>query len=175
MDIPEFHPDYSSRPDEDGYVIDQKTADSYAVIDSVAANITSFSNNDLRELTEYTYRIRAFNVSGYSDYSNEALATTEAGSSTSAHQSISGRDVVINNFPNPFHSSTRIEYTIPQSCLVSLKVYDLSGRELRTLVQKKMPGGHHVILFDGSHLCGGTYFYILHAGDTLESGKFILL
>ena len=59
--------------------------------------------------------------------------------------------------------------------MVSLKVYDMSGRELETLVYEKMHGGHHVILFDGSDLAGGTYFYILHAGDHVESGKFILL
>ncbi len=160
--------------DEDGYIIEQKTTDSYALIDTVAADLTSFSNTDLIELTEYTYRVRAINITGSSDYSNEASAITGA-NSTSVYHSKSSRDLVINNYPNPFHSSTQIEYTIPASALVSLKVYDLSGREIRTLVHEKMPEGNHVILFDGSHLSGGTYFYILHAGDSVESGKFILL
>ena len=139
------------------------------------ANITSFSCINLTELTEYTYSVQAFNISGFSDYSNKTTATTEAVSTTSAHQSISNGDLTIQNFPNPFHSSTQFEFSIPVSCLVSLKVYDMSGRKLETLVHEKMPGGRHVILFDGSDLAGGTYFYILHAGDHVESGKFILL
>jgi hypothetical protein len=160
---------------EDGFIIEQETAGSYSIIATVDANITSFSCINLTELTEYTYSVQAFNISGFSDYSNKTTATTEAVSTTSAHQSISNGDLTIQNFPNPFHSSTQFEFSIPVSCLVSLKVYDMSGRKLETLVHEKMPGGRHVILFDGSDLAGGTYFYILHAGDHVESGKFILL
>ena len=160
---------------EDGFIIEQETAGSYSIIATVDANVTSFSCIDLTELTEYTYSVQAFNISGFSDYSNITTATTDSASSTSARQAISGRDLAIHIFPNPFHSSTQIEFSIPGSCLVSLKVYDMSGRELETLVHEKMPGGQHVIMFDGSDLSGGTYFYILHAGDNVESGRFILL
>ena len=161
--------------DEDGYIIEQKTTKSYTVIDTLEKDVTSFSSTDLTELTEYTYRVRAFNVSGYSDYSNEALATTEAGINTSAYHSSTGRDIVINNYPNPFHSTTRIEYKIPASCLVSLKVYDFSGRELTTLVHEEKPEGLHIIIFDGSHLSRGTYYFKLRAGDIIASRKFVLM
>jgi hypothetical protein len=160
---------------EDGYVIEQKTTKSYTVIDTLEKDVTSFSSTDLTELTEYTYRVRAFNVAGYSDYSNEALAKTEAGINTSAYHSSTGRDIVINNYPNPFHSATRIVYKIPASCLVSLKVYDFSGRELTTLVHEEKPEGLHIIIFDGSHLSRGTYFYKLHAGEYVESRRFVLM
>jgi hypothetical protein len=160
---------------EDGYIIEQETAGSYSTIAIVDANVTSFSCIDLTELTEYTYSVQAFNIAGFSDYSNTTTATTDSGSSTSARQAISGREHAIHVFPNPFHSSTKIEFIIPGSCLVSLKVYDMSGRELETLVHEKMAGGNHTIMFDASDLSVGTYVYILHAGDHVESGRFVLL
>jgi hypothetical protein len=142
----------------------------------VDANVTSFSCTNLTELTEYTYSVQAFNIAGFSDYSNQTTATTEAGSSTSVPSSQQAAGILqCMYFPNPFDSSTQFEFSIPGSCLVSLKVYDMSGRELETLVHEKMPGGRHVLLFDGSDLAGGTYVYILHAGDHVESGRFILL
>jgi len=160
---------------EDGFIIERKSTDRFNIIERVDANVTSFSNTDLTGLTQYTYRVRAFNISGSSVYSNEASATTEADSNTSVKDPATGRDVLINNYPNPFHSTTRIEFTIPASCMVSLIVYDFSGRELTTLVHEEKPGGHHEILFDGSHLSRGTYFYKLHAGEYVESGKFVLM
>ena len=77
---------------EDGFIIEQKTTGSYSIIATVDANVTSFSCIDLTELTEYTYRVQAFNISGFSDYSNETTATTEAVNSTYANQSISSGD-----------------------------------------------------------------------------------
>lgn len=157
-----------------GYIIEQKTTDSYAVIDTLAADLTSFSHTNLIEATEYTYRIRAFNASGNSDYSNEASATTDAENNTLIHHSLSGKGVAISNYPNPFHSLTQFEYTLTESCWVSLKIYDVSGRELRTLIHEKKAGGQHKISFDGSDLPEGTYTYILHAGNHLKPGKFII-
>lgn len=160
---------------EDGFIIEQETAGSYSIIATVDANVTSYSCTGLTELTEYTYTVQAFNVAGFSDYSNKTKATTDSGSTTSVPQVIGGRDNAIHIFPNPFHSITKIGFSIPESCLVSLKVYDMSGRELETLVHEKMPSGRHEIKFDGSELSAGSYFYILHAGDQVESGRIILL
>ena len=94
---------------------------------------------------------------------------------TSSKIPSTGKDLMLQNYPNPFHSTTRIEYTIPSSCLVSLKVYDLTGRELATMVHEKQPGGNYEMIFDGSHLSSGTYFYKLRAGDYLASRRFVLM
>lgn len=161
--------------DENGYIIEQKTTASYAVLDTVVANISSYSHRDLTERTEYTYRVRAYNYSGNSDYSNEASATTEAGSGTSIRQSGKGDNPGIVNYPNPFYTSTQIEYTLPAGCLVSLVIYDLSGRAMETLVHEIKPAGSYELIFDGSHLSGGTYVYHFRAGETFGSGKIIRL
>jgi hypothetical protein len=160
---------------EDGFIIEQKTSGSYSIVATVDANVTSFSSTGLSELTEYSYRVQAFNISGYSEYSNEISATTEANTNTSSKIPSTGNDLMLQNYPNPFHSTTRIEYTIPSSCLVSLKVYDFSGRELTTLVHEQKPEGLHIIIFDGSHLSSGTYYFKLRAGDIIATRKFVLM
>ncbi len=79
------------------------------------------------------------------------------------------------NYPNPFNPTTRIEYTIPIGSLVSLKVYDLLGREVTTLVNEKKQAGHYNIVFNGRNLSNGTYYYRINAGDFTETKKFVLM
>ncbi len=161
--------------DENGFVIEQKTTDSYAVIATVAGNVTSFSSTDLTELTEYTYRVSAFNVSGHSDYSNEVSATTEANPNTSSKIPSTGQDIKHWNYPNPFHETTHIEYTIPRDCFVSIKVYDSVGKELNTLIEKGQPQGHYSATFNGRLLSAGTYYYRIYTGDIFDTKKIVLI
>ncbi|HLP82147.1 MAG TPA: C1 family peptidase, partial [Nitrosomonas sp.] len=65
----------------------------------------------------------------------------------------------ISNYPNPFNPSTTIAYAIPQSGMVSLKVYDIMGRELATLVNEYKTKGRYTVTFNASHLSSGTYLY----------------
>ncbi len=79
------------------------------------------------------------------------------------------------NYPNPFNPTTSIAYSIPMESLVSLKVYDLLGREVTTLVDEKKPKGNYEIVFSGRNLSNGTYYYRLHTGDFTETKKFVLM
>jgi len=80
------------------------------------------------------------------------------------------------NFPNPFIQSTRISYSLQESAKVSLKVYNLIGEEIQTLVNEFQNAGAHSTLFDAGQYPGGIYFYKLQLGDQfLESKKMILL
>ncbi len=73
------------------------------------------------------------------------------------------------NYPNPFNPSTAIRYSISMDDHVSLKVYDLYGREVATLVDGLQPAGSYNVLFDGSSLASGTYLYVLKSnGRTLH-------
>ena len=83
--------------------------------------------------------------------------------------------VLKQNFPNPFNPETQIEYTIPQTSNVTLKVYDLLGEEIYTLVNKEQPEGYYELKFDGTNLSSGIYFYRLEAGEYIETKKMILL
>jgi len=79
------------------------------------------------------------------------------------------------NYPNPFNPSTTIEFTLPNSEYVELKVYNILGKEVTTLVSNKLNQGNHRYTFDGKNLASGIYYYQLVAGDYKEVKKMILL
>jgi hypothetical protein len=79
------------------------------------------------------------------------------------------------NYPNPFNPVTSLSYSIPYQSLVKIKVFDVLGREVKTLIDEIQPEGTYSIYFDGSSLSSGTYFYSLTAGNYHSSKKMILL
>ncbi len=79
------------------------------------------------------------------------------------------------NFPNPFNPSTSISYEIPRSGIVTLKVYDLLGREVATLTSGNEQSGSHSVKFDGSHLASGVYTYRLQSGSFSRTRSMVLL
>ncbi len=79
------------------------------------------------------------------------------------------------NYPNPFNPSTKINYQIPATGIVSLKVYDVLGKEVATLVNEEKPVGSYEVNFNASQLSSGIYFFKLQAGSFVETKKMILI
>jgi cyclomaltodextrinase / maltogenic alpha-amylase / neopullulanase len=79
------------------------------------------------------------------------------------------------NYPNPFNPTTSIQFDLPRGGHVSLKVYDVLGREVESLAQGEMKGGHYQVTFDGWRLASGVYFYVLQFQNNLISKKMLLL
>lgn len=79
------------------------------------------------------------------------------------------------NYPNPFNPSTSIEYSVSSNEFVTLKVYDVLGREISTLINQQMNPGEYQIQFDASNLSSGIYFYELKAGKYKITRKMLLL
>jgi ligand-binding sensor domain-containing protein len=79
------------------------------------------------------------------------------------------------NYPNPFNPSTMINYSVPKSGLVTIKVYDILGREIATLVNGEKPTGNYNVEFNASRLSSGIYFYRMQAGNFVETKKLLLL
>jgi len=79
------------------------------------------------------------------------------------------------NFPNPFNPSTVIEYTLPTSGFVTLKIYNILGQEVRTLVSDVQSPGKYSVRFDASSYASGLYFYQLRTGEFLDVKKMLLL
>lgn len=79
------------------------------------------------------------------------------------------------NFPNPFNPTTTIRYDIKEKSSVELKVFDLLGRQITTLVNENQTPGMYEVVFDASSLPSSVYFYLLQAGDFVDSKKMILL
>lgn len=79
------------------------------------------------------------------------------------------------NYPNPFNPSTKINFAIPNSEHVSLRVYDLLGREVKVLVNESLTPGEYEIDFDGKNLSSGMYYYSLRAGEYVDVKKMVLV
>jgi hypothetical protein len=79
------------------------------------------------------------------------------------------------NYPNPFNPATTVKYQIPESDLVNLKVFDVLGNEVATLVNEKQPAGSYEVEFSASELASGIYLYKLVSGSFVETKKMILL
>ena len=79
------------------------------------------------------------------------------------------------NFPNPFNPKTTIRYQIPSTAFVKLKIYDLLGREIQTLVNEQKQRGVYDVLFDGSNLSSGIYFCVLKVNDFIGVKKIALI
>jgi hypothetical protein len=119
---------------------------------------------------KYYWRVLSDNntdsVGGYAGYSETFSFTT----SKNIPQTYSLK----HNFPNPFNPSTNIVYDIPSDGLVVLKVYDILGKEVKTLVNKYQKAGEYQVSFDASNLASGIYLYRLTSGSFSQTRKMIL-
>ncbi len=79
------------------------------------------------------------------------------------------------NFPNPFNPTTNIRYSIIKASKVTLKIYDILGREVKTLVNTEQAPGQYTVMFDAQNLSSGVYFYQLNAGSFTATKKLMLL
>ncbi len=112
----------------------------------------------------YSYRLRQTDYNGTSEYSNEINVELLPFMSYKLEQ----------NYPNPFNPSTNITYAIASEEFVTLKIYNVLGSEVATLVNGNQMPGSYTIQFDGRNLSSGLYFYSITAGKFSETRKMIL-
>jgi photosystem II stability/assembly factor-like uncharacterized protein len=79
------------------------------------------------------------------------------------------------NFPNPFNPSTTINFDVSKSCLVTIKIYDVLGREVETLVNEEKSPGRYKVEFNASNLASGLYFYRMTSNNFSETRKMLLM
>ncbi len=172
---------------ETGFKIERKIGSGkFNLIDSVSANVTTYTDNSVADTAIYSYRVYAFNSSSSSGYSNTASVLSGINDELN---SLPGTFELYQNYPNPFNPSTKIVYTIPSltpslslrervsegQVRVILKVYDLLGNEAATLVDEVKTSGVYEASWNADNLTSGIYFYRLHAGTFSTSKKMILL
>ena len=131
----------------------------------------SYKDNNISS-GKYKYRLKQIDFDGSFKFSNEIEVNVNSFSEFYLAQ----------NYPNPFNPVTKIKYSIPDFTLqqasdlkVVLKVYDMLGEEVATLVNEQKPAGIYEVDFDGSSLPSGVYIYRLTAGSFSDSKKLILL
>jgi hypothetical protein len=90
--------------------------------------------------------------------------------------SVAPKDVALGqNYPNPFNPTTVIRYQLSVSSYVTLKVYDVLGREVVSLVNELEEAGTHSLSFDASKLSSGLYYYTLQAGELVATKPMVLM
>ena len=82
---------------------------------------------------------------------------------------------LLQNFPNPFNPTTKIQFTIVNRLLTIVKVYDVLGREVTTLVNEVKEPGTYTVQFDGSSLASGVYLYRMQSGDFVQTRKSMII
>ncbi|MFI5252254.1 MAG: T9SS type A sorting domain-containing protein [Bacteroidota bacterium] len=154
------------------------TAQAVAYADSATGNFSIPVSNKI-----YNYMIDAFNLGpGYNNSGSLAhpgdtgvfvnITTTGVSERNSG---VPGNFVLHQNYPNPFNPTTVINYQLPAAGKVTLKVYDILGRELATLVDGLQTPGDHFVQWDGSALPSGVYFYRIQSGLYSETKKLLLM
>jgi hypothetical protein len=126
--------------------------------------------DDQRTPNPQTYFIKQAGGSGI-------VSATSVASGGRASREASGRPKrtsLEQNYPNPFNPMTSIRYSIPQDQQVSLKVVNLLGQDVRTLIDEERPAGTYTVEWDAAALPSGVYFYRLEAGTHVEMRKMIL-
>jgi len=83
--------------------------------------------------------------------------------------------LLLTNYPNPFNASTTISYNLIKSTAVTIEIYDMLGRKIETLINSYQPAGYHSIMWNADRAASGIYFYKLTAGESVQTGKTILL
>jgi len=110
-----------------------------------------------------------FNVNG------ESITGILDDGQNSTNSGIPDRYELFQSYPNPFNPTTTIKYSIPRVSFVNIRIYDILGREVKTLVNEEKLPGMYSIQFNGGNFTSGVYFYRLQAGSFVETKKFILL
>lgn len=125
----------------------------------------SFRESNLQS-GKYNYRLKQTDFNGnlkYYELTNEVIIDVPKSFAVSQ------------NYPNPFNPSTKINFEIPKDGLVNLKVYDVSGREVRTLVNEVKQAGYYTADFNAAGLSSGIYFYSISAAGFNQTKKMVLV
>jgi hypothetical protein len=148
-------------------------------IDSITTSITfkPYSNEYKKDKINYRYNIDSLIIAQQVYVEGFTRLT-----STEEEKQYPNKFLLAQNYPNPFNPSTRIKYSIGSRQFVTLKVYDVLGNEIATLVNEEKPAGEHEVeLSSHSRLSGisvlpsGIYFYQLQSGEFIQTRKMILL
>jgi hypothetical protein len=115
--------------------------------------------------TTFKYRLKQIDFDGTYEYSDEVEVNLRIIEEYSLEQ----------NFPNPFNPATTIKFTLPESGFVTLKVYDIIGKEVAVLINNVMNAGYHSVEFNANALANGVYVYTLSSKNFSASKKLLLI
>jgi len=157
-------------------VITQITPDTIS-ISSIAPRAVAGPTNDVNVTVssrfsgnfKFTFELMSNEWTYWKDTVSQIATGTDEEIHTPTNYSIT------QNYPNPFNPSTKIKFSIPKSSYVSIKVFDVLGREVAILVNEEKKSGTYEVNFNSANLSSGIYFYRIEAGSFVQTNKMILL
>ena len=158
-----YHVQVSNNSAFSSTIADTTVSDTVVILKSLPGNtrlfwhVSSISDKGESPFTDAFYFI-----------TQEALAVEDIGGMPTEYK-------LFQNYPNPFNPTTQIQFSIPRSGFVSLKVYNLIGQEVATMFEGIKQAGSHVVSFNSSGLSSGVYIYTLKSNNFVDSKKLILL
>ncbi len=132
------------------------------------------------KMSESKFKTKVFAFDGkknieLTNSENNTIEGVTGNSSKESTANIPTEFALAQNYPNPFNPSTTINYELPASNFVTLKIYDLTGKEVMTLVNENQNAGRYTATFNGSNLASGMYFYKITAGEFTFVRKMVLI
>jgi len=138
---------------------------------SVTKKLTAIKDGETSAIIEYGglkdtiyFKINGDNITGIDE-----------GENNSGNSNMPNKYELLQNYPNPFNPNTTITYQLPKSGSVTLKIFDVLGREVKTLVNEQKEMGRYTVTFNASSFASGMYVYQLRANDFISTKKMLLL
>jgi hypothetical protein len=155
--------------DETGFIIERKILeldDNFLVLDTTIANHNSYTDTTHKLTGNYQYRVKAFNDYLESKYADSVSVSVIVGNID--NDKLNNRFTLNQNYPNPFNPATRISFSLNQKADIRLKIFDVMGNEIVTLMDGTKSSGSYEIVWDGKDFKGnkvvsGIYIYRLAA------------
>jgi len=160
---------------EKGFVIERQntsTENDFIKLDTVTANVTTYTDTTLNVSGQYKYRVYAYNMATQSNYS--PVLTIDIIVSVDDITFLPNKFSLMQNYPNPFNPTTTIKFAIPVESNVKLVLYNSLGEQIYELANKIFAPGYHSVFLDGAELSSGVYYYSIFAkslNDDLEFTK----
>ena len=158
---------------EIGYKIERReyAQNNFSEIAMVGENIETYIDENVINNKTYSYRLRGYNDETQSNYTSVGAVIVNVQSNEKTPTEFA----IYQNYPNPFNPTTMITYEIPQRSYVKIKIFDLIGKEIETLVNAEQETGRYELTFNAKDLPSGIYFYQIQTDEFTQTKKMILM
>ncbi len=153
-----------------GFEVQKRNGKDFQTVGFVTGKGNSAQTNSYQysvtenKIGNYYYRLKQIDFDGTATYSKEVEVTVQP-----------SEYALSQNYPNPFNPSTMINYQLAQKGKVELKVYDMIGKEVYTLVNEVQEAGYYKVQFNATSLASGVYFYHIKVGNFTETKRMVLI
>lgn len=163
--------------DNDSIIVERRVNNgSFEFFATIAPDDTTFDDTTTSTENSYYYRLRTMLGDTLLIHSYPIMMTVEtSGLPESEGEPIPAQVRLFDNYPDPFNASTTFTFILPSRSFVTLKILDLVGREVETVISEELDGGEHKLVWNANELSSGIYYYRIQAGNFTETKRLTIL